>query len=124
MNNPTNLLYAESHEWVRVEGDEAVLGITDHAQHSLGDITYVELPTLGDTLASGQEMGVVESVKAASDLYSPVQGEVVAVNEALNDTPELVNQSPYEQGWMVRVKLSAQPDGLLSAADYEKVCRE
>ena len=124
MNNPTNLLYAESHEWVRVEGDEAVLGITDHAQHSLGDITYVELPAVGDTLASGQEMGVVESVKAASDLYSPVQGEVVAVNEALNDTPELVNQSPYEQGWMVRVKLSAQPDGLLSATDYEKVCQE
>lgn len=124
MNNPTNLLYAESHEWVRVEGDEAVLGVTDHAQHSLGDITYVELPAVGDTLASGQEMGVVESVKAASDLYSPVQGEVVAVNEALNDTPELVNQSPYEQGWMVRVKLSAQPDGLLSAADYEKVCQE
>ena len=124
MNNPTNLLYAEAHEWVRVEGDEAVLGITDHAQHSLGDITYVELPAVGDTLASGQEMGVVESVKAASDLYSPVQGEVVAVNEALNDTPELVNQSPYEQGWMVRVKLSAQPDGLLSAADYEKVCQE
>ena len=124
MNNPTNLLYAESHEWVRVEGDEAVLGITDHAQHSLGDITYVELPAVGDTLASGQEMGVVESVKSASDLYSPVQGEVVAVNEALNDTPELVNQSPYEQGWMVRVKLSAQPDGLLSAADYEKVCQE
>ena len=124
MNNPTNLLYAESHEWVRVEGDEAVLGITDHAQHSLGDITYVELPAVGDTLASGQEMGVVESVKAASDLYSPVQGEVVAVYEALNDTPELVNQSPYEQGWMVRVKLSAQPDGLLSAADYEKVCQE
>ena len=124
MNNPTNRLYAESHERVRVEGDEAVLGITDHAQHSLGDITYVELPAVGDTLASGQEMGVVESVKAASDLYSPVQGEVVAVNEALNDTPELVNQSPYEQGWMVRVKLSAQPDGLLSAADYEKVCQE
>ncbi len=124
MNNPTNLLYAESHEWVRVEGDEAVHGLTDHAQHSLGDITYVELPAVGDTLASGQEMGVVESVKAASDLYSPVQGEVVAVNEALNDTPELVNQSPYEQGWMVRVKLSAQPDGLLSAADYEKVCQE
>ena len=124
MNNPTNLLYAESHEWVRVEGDEAVLGITDHAQHSLGDITYVELSAVGDTLASGQEMGVVESVKAASDLYSPVQGEVVAVNEALNDTPELVNQSPYEQGWMVRVKLSAQPDCLLSAADYEKVCQE
>ena len=124
MNNPANLLYAESHEWVRMEGDEAVLGITDHAQHSLGDITYVELPAVGDTLASGQEMGVVESVKAASALYSPVQGEVVAVNEALNDTPELVNQSPYEQGWMVRVKLSAQPDGLLSAADYEKVCQE
>ena len=124
MNNPTNLLYAESHEWVRVEGDEAVLGLREHAPHSLGDITYVELPAVGDTLASGQEMGVVESVKAASDLYSPVQGEVVAVNEALNDTPELVNQSPYEQGWMVRVKLSAQPDGLLSAADYEKVCQE
>lgn len=124
MSNPANLLYAESHEWVRVEGDEAVLGITEHAQHALGDITYVELPAPGDKLNAGQEMGVVESVKAASDLYSPVEGEVVAVNEALNDAPELINQSPYEQGWMVRVKLSAQPSGLLSAADYEKVCQE
>ena len=124
MSNPTNLLYAESHEWVRVEGEEAVLGITDHAQHALGDITYVELPAVGDSLAAGQEMGVVESVKAASDLYSPVAGEVIAVNETLNDTPELVNQDPYDQGWMVRVKLAAQPAGLLSAADYEKLCQE
>ncbi|HJB66603.1 MAG TPA: glycine cleavage system protein GcvH [Candidatus Mailhella merdavium] len=124
MNNPTDILYAKTHEWVRVEGEEAVIGITDHAQHALGDITYVELPAVGDTLAAGQEMGAVESVKAASDLYSPVSGEVVAVNEVLNDSPEVVNQSPYEQGWMVRVRLSSAPSGLLSAAEYESVCQE
>ena len=124
MNNPTDILYAKTHEWVRVEGEEAVIGITDHAQHALGDITYVELPAVGDTLAAGQEMGAVESVKAASDLYSPVSGEVVDVNEVLNDSPEVVNQSPYEQGWMVRVRLSSAPSGLLSAAEYESVCQE
>ena len=124
MNNPTDILYAKTHEWVRVEGEEAVIGITAHAQHALGDITYVELPAVGDTLAAGQEMGAVESVKAASDLYSPVSGEVVAVNEVLNDSPEVVNQSPYEQGWMVRVRLSSAPSGLLSAAEYESVCQE
>ena len=124
MNNPTDILYAKTHEWVRVEGEEAFIGITDHAQHALGDITYVELPAVGDTLAAGQEMGAVESVKAASDLYSPVSGEVVAVNEVLNDSPEVVNQSPYEQGWMVRVRLSSAPSGLLSAAEYESVCQE
>ena len=124
MNNPTDILYAKTHEWVRMEGEEAVIGITDHAQHALGDITYVELPAVGDTLAAGQEMGAVESVKAASDLYSPVSGEVVAVNEVLNDSPEVVNQSPYEQGWMVRVRLSSAPSGLLSAAEYESVCQE
>ena len=124
MNNPTDILYAKTHEWVRVEGEEAVIGITDHAQHALGDITYVELPAVGDTLAAGQEMGAVESVKAASDLYSPVSGEVVAVNEVLNDSPEVVNQSPYEQGWMVRVRLSSAPSGLLSAAEYDSVCQE
>ena len=124
MNNPTDILYAKTHEWVRVEGEEAVIGITDHAQHALGDITYVELPAVGDTLAAGQEMGAVESVKAASDLYSPLSGEVVAVNEVLNDSPEVVNQSPYEQGWMVRVRLSSAPSGLLSAAEYESVCQE
>lgn len=124
MNNPTDILYAKTHEWVRVEGEKAVIGITDHAQHALGDITYVELPAVGDTLAAGQEMGAVESVKAASDLYSPVSGEVVAVNEVLNDSPEVVNQSPYEQGWMVRVRLSSAPSGLLSAAEYESVCQE
>ena len=124
MNNPTDILYAKTHEWVRVEGEEAVIGITDHAQHALGDITYVELPAVGDALAAGQEMGAVESVKAASDLYSPVSGEVVAVNEVLNDSPEVVNQSPYEQGWMVRVRLSSAPSGLLSAAEYESVCQE
>ena len=124
MNHPTDILYAKTHEWVRVEGEEAVIGITDHAQHALGDITYVELPAVGDTLAAGQEMGAVESVKAASDMYSPVSGEVVAVNEVLNDSPEVVNQSPYEQGWMVRVRLSSAPSGLLSAAEYESVCQE
>ena len=124
MNIPEELRYTKSHEWLKEEDGVCTVGLTDFAQHALGDITYVELPAVGDSLAAGQEMGVVESVKAASDLYSPVAGEVIAVNETLNDTPELVNRSPYDQGWMVRVKLAAQPAGLLSAADYEKLCQE
>ena len=99
--NPTNLLYSKSHEWVRLEGDEAVVGITHFAQESLGDITYVELPLVGDEVSEEGEFGSVESVKAASDLYSPVTGEVVAVNAALADHPELINQSPYGDGWLM-----------------------
>ncbi|MBG3878989.1 MAG: glycine cleavage system protein GcvH [Desulfovibrio sp.] len=121
MSIPADLLYTDTHEWVRIEGDEAVIGITQFAQEQLGDLTFVDLPAVGDTLATGQEMGSVESVKAASELYSPLAGTVSAVNDALSGAPELVNQSPYTDGWMVRVKLSATPEGLLSAADYEAV---
>lgn len=124
MNIPSHLSYTDTHEWVRLENNDAVLGITDYAQHSLGDITYVELPAVGDTLTQGAEMGTVESVKAASDLFSPVSGTVTAINEELVNHPELVNQAPYEGGWMVRVALSGQSSGLLSAADYEKLCQE
>ena len=124
MNTPADLSYTDTHEWVRIENDEAVLGITEYAQHTLGDITYVELPSVGDTLTEGAEMGTVESVKAASDMFSPVSGTVTAVNEELADHPDLVNQAPYEGGWMVRVALSGRPSGLLNAADYEKLCQE
>ena len=115
-----DLLYAATHEWARVEGPEAVVGITFFAQEQLGDLTFVDLPRVGQTLAAGQEMGSVESVKAASEIYSPVSGTVVAVNEALADAPEKINTSPYDEGWMVRITLSEQPAGLLSAAEYEQ----
>lgn len=124
MNIPAGLSYTDTHEWVRLEGNEAVIGITDYAQHSLGDITYVELPAVGDTLTQGGEMGTVESVKAASDLFAPVSGTVTAINEELADHPDLVNTAPYEGGWMVRVTLSGQISGLLDAAGYEKICQE
>ena len=119
-----DLLYAPTHEWVRVEGSEAVLGITHFAQEQLGDLTFVELPGVGDTLVPGKEMGSVESVKAASDIYSPVAGEVIAVNGELESAPEKVNESPYDAGWMIRVKLAAEPAGLLDAAAYEKLVAE
>jgi len=122
MNIPDNLLYNASHEWVSIEGAEVVIGITHHAQDQLGDVTYVELPAVGSQLAAGKAFGSIESVKAASDLYAPVSGSVIAVNEALADAPEIINQSPYVDGWMVRVSLGAEPLGLLSAADYAKRC--
>ena len=121
MSIPANLLYNASHEWARIEGDEAVIGITHFAQEQLGDLTYVELPAVGDTLTQGKEMGSVESVKAASDLYSPVSGEVVAVNENLDSAPETINSSPYESGWIARVRLAGQPAGLLDAEAYAAV---
>lgn len=120
-NIPADLRYAKSHEWVKSTGDgEVVVGISDYAQSSLGDITYVEVPPVGDTLAVGDVFGVVESVKAASDLYAPVSGEVVAVNEALDGTPETVNQDPFGEGWIMKVKLSAPSDleNLLDAEGY------
>lgn len=121
---PANLRYAESHEWVLDNGDGTVtVGISDHAQEALGDIVFVELPEVGRTLALRDEFGVVESVKAASDLYAPVAGEVIEVNEALEDAPETVNESPYEDGWIMKVRLedSAQLDDLLDADGYEAV---
>lgn len=121
MNIPADLLYSKTHEWLRIQDDEVVIGITHFAQEQLGDITFIDLPAEGDTLEPDQELGSVESVKAASELYSPVAGEVVAVNTELDTAPELVNQSPYTDGWMIRVKLSAKPEGLLDAAAYAEL---
>ncbi len=119
---PNDLKYAKSHEWAKIDGDVATVGITHFAQEQLGDLTFVDLPKVGATLATGAEMGSVESVKAASELYSPVSGQVVEVNAALENAPEAVNQDPYTAGWMIKVKLSAAPEGLLDAAAYAEVC--
>lgn len=120
-NLPANLRYAESHEWVLDHKDGTVtVGITDHAQQALGDVVFVELPEVGTALTKGQEFGVIESVKAASDLYSPVGGEVIEVNEALEDAPETVNEAPYEGGWIMKVRLESDAlDGLLDADAYQ-----
>lgn len=121
---PKDLKYIASHEWVRDHGDGSVtIGITDHAQDALGDVVFIELPAVGSTLATDEGFGVVESVKAASDLYAPVAGEVMAVNEALESSPELINASPYEDGWMIRLKLNdpGELDQLLDATAYTAV---
>ena len=120
-NTPAELKYAASHEWARLDGDIVTVGITDHAQDALGDLVYVQLPTVGDPVSAGDEAGVVESVKAASDIYAPVSGEIVEVNEALVDAPETVNSEPYAGGWLYKIKASdvSELDKLLSAADYE-----
>jgi glycine cleavage system H protein len=124
MEFDSTCLYQKTHEWIRVEGNQAVIGISDYAQSELNDVVYVELPEVGDTLDKGEEFGSVESVKAASELYMPAGGEVVAVNEALEDTPELVNSSPFADGWMVRIQLSdaAELQDLLSAEAYKSEC--
>lgn len=117
---PTELKYTKSHEWVRVEDDVATIGITDHAQELLGDLVFVELPEVGAELGAGAECAVVESVKAASDVYSPLSGEVVEVNEGLADSPETINQDAYEEGWIFRLRMSdaAELDGLMDADSY------
>jgi glycine cleavage system H protein len=122
MKLDTNARYAESHEWARKDGDLIVVGITDHAQEELSDVVYVELPEVGAHLNKGETFGVVESVKAASDVYMPIGGEIVEVNETLSDTPELVNQSPFEDGWIIKLKPDdlGEWDGLLSPEDYER----
>ncbi|MFP5240054.1 MAG: glycine cleavage system protein GcvH [Acidobacteriota bacterium] len=120
---PTDLLYTPSHEWAKIEGDTATVGITSFAQEQLGDITFVDLPAVGATVTQGKEFGSIESVKAASELYSPVSGEVVEVNAELDGAPELVNQEPFAGGWMIKVKLSAKPEGLLDAAAYEETAK-
>jgi glycine cleavage system H protein len=120
-NVPANLKYTESHEWVRAEADGSItVGITDHAQAQLGDLVYVELPAPGKTLAAGAACAVVESVKAAADVYAPLAGTVLAVNEALTGAPELVNQDPYGAGWLLRIAGPA-PAGLLDAAAYQAI---
>ncbi len=121
---PPNHLYARTHEWVEVKGQEAVVGITDFAQQQLGDLTFIELPAVGTTFQAGDEIGTVESVKAASEIYAPAGGEVVAVNGDLEDSPELVNQDPYGRGWMVRMRLDEDPSGLMSASEYQDFIAE
>jgi glycine cleavage system H protein len=121
---PKDLNYAKSHEWAKIEGDSATIGITHFAQEQLGDLTYVDLPKVGSSVSAGTEMGSVESVKAASELYSPVSGTVTEVNPALENAPEAINQDPYSAGWMIKVKLSGPVSGLLDAAAYEQVCAE
>ena len=120
-----DLRYADSHEWVKLEGDIATVGITDYAQHALGNIVYVDMPEVGDEVTQGEDFGAVESVKAASDLLSPVSGEVVEINEALEDEPELVNQDAFAN-WIMKVKVSdhSEIENLLDAAAYAKVCEE
>jgi glycine cleavage system H protein len=119
---PENLRYTKEHEWVLVEGDTGTIGITDHAQHELGDIVYVDLPKIGAVVESGKSLGSVESVKAVSDIYAPVSGEVVEVNTSLSDAPEKLNQDPHGAAWLVKVKLSvpAEVNDLLTAADYQR----
>ena len=124
MKVPEELQYTRSHEWVRTEDDTATVGITDHAQDELGDIVFVELPEVGATLDPGDSFGTIESVKAVSDLYTPVGGEVVEVNEALNDSPEKVNEDPYGDGWIMRLRVSDEGSGFLSASDYEQFVEE
>ena len=123
---PTDLRYTSDHEWVRIDGDEAVVGITKFAADQLGDIVFVELPAVGRSLSAHEPFGVVESVKAVSDLFAPVEGEVIAGNDALTGAPELVNSDPYGEGWMLRVRLAepARVDDLLDAAAYELLVAE
>lgn len=125
-NTPEELSYTKDHEWVRVAGDQATIGITDHAQNQLGDVVYVELPKPDEKFGSGEPFGSVESVKAVSEIYMPISGTVVSVNETLNDSPEKVNNDPYGEGWMVvmRIENPAEIDGLLSAAEYEDYIKE
>ncbi len=123
MSVPGDLQYTRTHEWVRREGDSATVGITNHAQDELGDVVFVELPEEGTTFGAGDAFGTIESVKAVSDLYAPLGGEVVEVNFTLEDAPEKVNEDPYGDGWIIRLRVSGEGD-LLSAEEYEKVLEE
>lgn len=125
MNIPTNLRYTSDHEWIRVEGNEAFVGITDYAQSELGEIVFVDVNTVGETVEKGETFGSVEAVKTVSDLNIPVTGEVLEFNEELNDQPELVNNDPYGEGWMIKivVKNAAELDDLLAAAAYEALIK-
>ena len=123
MNVPDDLKYTAEHEWIRVEGDEVVVGVTEFAQGELGDVVFIEIETEGETLARGDTFGTIEAVKTVSDLYMPLDGEVVKVNPALEETPELVNSQPFGEGWMVRIKMSdpAQLEDLIPADDYRSM---
>jgi glycine cleavage system H protein len=126
MNTPKELRYSEEHEWVKVEGEQLRIGITDFAQHELGDIVFVELPEVGDVVTVNEPFGSVESVKTVSELYAPISGKVVAINEDLSDSPEFVNESPYEKAWMIIVEPtdSSELDSLMSAEQYEEMVKE
>lgn len=121
MNVPENLRYTEKHEWIRMEGEVAYVGITDYAQGELGDVVFVELETLGEKLSKGEAFGTIEAVKTVSDLFMPASGEVLEINPVLNDKPEIVNKDPYGDGWMIKVKVSnpGELDSLLSPVDYK-----
>lgn len=121
MTSPRELLYTKDHEWLKVDGKIARIGITDHAQHELGDVVFVELPSVGDQVEEGEGFAVIESVKAVSDVYAPVNGEVVSVNDRLEDSPELVNESPLDEGWIVEIEVSneRQLSDLMTAEEYE-----
>ena len=123
---PTDLRYLATHEWAKLEGDIVLVGISDHAQDALGDVVYVELPEVDSACSAGDEVAVVESVKAASDIYAPVTGTVIEVNTALEDAPELVNEAPYQDGWFFKIRADnpADVETLLSAADYQAVCND
>ena len=123
MNIPDNLKYTKDHEWIRVEEDKAWVGITDYAQSELGDIVFVEIETVGETLNKGETFGTVEAVKTVSDVFLPVSGEILESNPALTDTPEIINKDPYGQGWMIKVKISnpTELDDLMDAAAYQKM---
>jgi glycine cleavage system H protein len=126
MNIPENLLYSSEHEWCRIEGDAAVIGITDFAQGELGDVVFLELPESGSSIVSGEEFGTIEAVKAVAELYAPISGDVVEVNEAVVESPEMVNEDPYGNGWMVKINISdpAELDELLSAEAYGELVGE
>lgn len=126
MQVPDGLYYTKEHEWVRVTDTDAVMGITDHAQHELGDITYVELPAIGTVVTQGGELAVVESVKAASDIYAPIGGTVATINETLNDKPETINQDPYGDGWICKLSgvAAAETAALLSPAQYRQLLEQ
>lgn len=121
MNIPDNLLYTEDHEWIRFEGDEAFIGITDFAQKELGDIVFVEVETVDESLEKGDAFGTVEAVKTVSDLFMPVPGTVLELNESLEDNPELINKDPYGEGWIIKIKFEGEKEGLLDAAAYKAV---
>jgi glycine cleavage system H protein len=125
-NTPSDLRYSKDHEWIRIAGDQATIGVTDHAQQQLGEVVFIELPKVGDTFEATDPFGSVESVKAVSEVYTPVTGSVVEVNPALEGDPDLINTDPYGEGWIVKIKMSnpAEVNGLLTAAQYEAYLKD
>ncbi len=119
---PDNLLYQKSDEWLLVDGENGTVGITDYAQDALNDIVFIELPEVGETFSKGQQFGTVESVKAAAELNMPVDGEIVEVNTALEDTPETINASPFDEGWIIKIKITGSTDDMMNAQDYDAYC--